>query len=408
MANFELDATAQNINSALNRVVSAKDTAVVQKTIANNASALITHGADTFLRKNVDIWKVVTGNLVDNTFNFNSAPDYTLDPVVEVADGVVRLSVQGQVAGGSLDQTQVKGLKVSAPSQSGSCILVLRVYSRTSTLIAHDTDLTHFSGTANGALNQLFRDAPTTAGGQWVGFTTGQYVDWDGTQPSDIATAFATNNVGYIEFQALTGVYANAGSIKLEAVLLDDSLVEIGLTISLQADTYTPDTALPVDYYSTVGGVVTPNTAYLTDEFVGTINSLTFTSTIPAGGVIKALVSLDDGTTWNYFNTGVLTAVDPATITTNGNTLAEMATGFTAYAVSAMSGLLFKFHLSTTDQLVTPSIDNIAISYTPDIQHERVSHNANFKVVALGSSMIEITNLSGAQEDLIIVVGLGL
>ncbi|MDI6717739.1 MAG: hypothetical protein QMD86_01680, partial [Patescibacteria group bacterium] len=116
--------------------------------------------------------------------------------------------------------------------------------------------------------------------------------------------------------------------------------------------------------------ITTANASQIDTSTWSHISGVTLTQTTSASTSIKYLVSFDGRTTWKYWNGSSWIASSLDNLQTNGMTSStlqaitqsqwEASGGFVAWRES----LNFAADFATTDSTVTPSLDNIAVSYS--------------------------------------------
>lgn len=118
--------------------------------------------------------------------------------------------------------------------------------------------------------------------------------------------------------------------------------------------------------------VTTAAASHLDTSTWNHISSVALTQTTPASTSIKYLVSFDNRSTWKYWNGSAWTASNLDNLQTNGmeKTALEAITqsqweASGGFVPNTTITLDFAADLKTTDDTVTPSLDNIQVNYVP-------------------------------------------
>jgi alpha-tubulin suppressor-like RCC1 family protein len=135
-----------------------------------------------------------------------------------------------------------------------------------------------------------------------------------------------------------------------------------------------------IDYPTTAKYVTTNDNSQIDVSNWSMINTALVTDSTPASTSIKYLVSFDDRATWKYWNGSFWTASSLGNLQTNGmssSTLASLTSanwsasgGFVAGTTATLD---FAVDLLTSNDDVTPSLDNIAIGYQETLEETLTS-----------------------------------
>ncbi|MFA7209756.1 MAG: hypothetical protein WC120_05795, partial [Parcubacteria group bacterium] len=149
------------------------------------------------------------------------------------------------------------------------------------------------------------------------------------------------------------------------------------------------------DVYSTTPKyVTTSDTSHLDTSTYAHITGAAVNQTTPANTDIKHLVSFDNRITWKYWNGASWQAAILADINTYGiskTTLEGLTQAQWESAEGFISGITTKLDfassLSTSDINVTPSLDNIQISYSPQVSGNYDLISSPYDTTVTGASL---------------------
>ncbi len=151
-------------------------------------------------------------------------------------------------------------------------------------------------------------------------------------------------------------------------------------------------------YYITTNATSQKNTSTW-----GAIQNISTTQTTPINTNIKYLVSFDNRTTWKYWNGSSWQTSTLANIATNGMTKSSIE-ALTATQWNTTNGFTpgtfdIAASLSTTDTAITPSLDNIQISYTNPQTQTLTSSTYNTELDESNISDLQWTETTPSNTD---------
>lgn len=111
---------------------------------------------------------------------------------------------------------------------------------------------------------------------------------------------------------------------------------------------------------------------------IGTIQSMTFTTSIPTGCSILCLYTTDGGSTWKNHSGST---VSLANIGTSGSTPAQMSTLFTGWSMPANSSLFgMAWTLYSPTYTTTPTISQLTFTYDGPVSWKPISDGSDWQV----------------------------
>jgi uncharacterized protein (TIGR02145 family) len=180
---------------------------------------------------------------------------------------------------------------------------------------------------------------------------------------------------------AQTGVYRRLSSI------------DYGFSIRCLKD------GLPRSGYPTSPSyITTADSTQINTSTYQNISGISFTQTLPTNTNLKYLVSFDGRTTWKYWDGSSWTTSSLDDLQTNGNSNTELealdsddwaATG--GFGAGTTTTLDFAIDLSTTDDSVTPELDQISVSYLMGGNQSQTDFETEGDYIQENSSYTDIT-----------------
>lgn len=145
--------------------------------------------------------------------------------------------------------------------------------------------------------------------------------------------------------------------------ILDEFRVSIGIVRHGGSNFTVP--AIPYGQQYSTGPyyVTTSNTSHIDVSAFTSIDSTTFTESIPPGTSIRYAVSFDNRTTWKTYNGSSWStiALNSSTIDSSGMTSSQLNTALLAWSPSLGTTIDVAAVLKTTNVGNTPSVDNIQV-----------------------------------------------
>jgi hypothetical protein len=127
------------------------------------------------------------------------------------------------------------------------------------------------------------------------------------------------------------------------------------------------------------------------------INKMVFTEVLPTNTTLKYLFSVDDRTTWKYWDGDSWETSSLANIGTNGNSSTTLAAldseDWDLLFNDTINTLDVAVELGTTDAMSTPQADNIAITYN---QTGVIQVTTEVETTQIDTTTTTVKNVSGS------------
>ena len=153
-------------------------------------------------------------------------------------------------------------------------------------------------------------------------------------------------------------------------------------------------------YDTTKGWYVRTNTNQIDTSLWYNIGKITLTQTTPTNTDIRYLFSVDNKVTWKKWTGAIWEAVDLANIDTQGHTKTEVElltdSQWSALFVAGTFDIVAS--LKTTNTIVTPSLEQIAINYLTGYRH--LCYDADLAVEFIDATHTKVTNTISPAETL--------
>ena len=155
-----------------------------------------------------------------------------------------------------------------------------------------------------------------------------------------------------------------------------------------------------LNYDITKGWYVRTNTNQIDTSLWYNIGKITLTQTTPTNTDIRYLFSVDNKVTWKKWTGAIWEAVDLANIDTQGHTKTEVElltdSQWSALFVAGTFDIVAS--LKTTNTIVTPSLEQIAINYLTGYRH--LCYDADLAVEFIDATHTKVTNTISPAETL--------
>ncbi len=377
---------------------------VFNQTLVNNGTATFSHASDVDNKRIVQVKEEVTATgATDSSLDFDAVDEATYIQEnaanTQFVGGVAKLEGVFSGAVGGTNLTSGKTVSASTSSQPA--------------INGNDTNNNTFWYTTSGGSNggwwqvDLGGGAPAVrrATVRWYTTTSsyrcstfnieGSNTDGSGyvsvytgntsADPQEATYNFAPNTYRYWRFVCTTATNTNYYVVR-----------EFRLFEALASYPLTP-------YY-----VTTDANTITTSSWTGVTN-FDFTQTTPALTSIRYLVSFDGKTTWKYWNGTAWTASSLANLQTDGMTEASIEAITSAQWMAAgginsdaAETLDIAFDLDTNDSAVTPSVDQLDITFTTP-NYWKIN-TQNYDIHEYSTTETQVTNKTGATKNVKITI----
>jgi hypothetical protein len=161
-------------------------------------------------------------------------------------------------------------------------------------------------------------------------------------------------------------------------------------------------------YDNTQGYYVnTTNSSQIGTLYMQKFNEVQVLADIPLSCQVKYLVSFDSRATWKYWNGSLWVTVTGGLsgIGTRGMALTYLSPGtykmaeLDNYNINTVRTVNFAFQLSTTDQSMTPTIDQVVINYN-SIGFDEVVRTSDYTIKRISNTQTELTKNSTGSKTI--------